>query len=239
MKAGHGRTQLDVDIADIARRYADLGVRHWQTLLILLAVGWLLFSATGYLQDTLLGWRPQDLLTFFDLDVIPVAFLTAATAHSVLWESPGAGPVAALDVAWRAFLSLLAVTLLVRAAVVVGIMFLVLPGLAAIVFLGLAAVIMMAERPGIIASLRQSAEMVLSAVVKVLGAYIIFILSLVAVMFVMLLVAGFASAGFPEPLAGHIMDGAFSAGFSISYTVFAVAIYQVLTEARHAQPTVH
>ncbi|MEM9738974.1 MAG: YciC family protein [Pseudomonadota bacterium] len=239
MKAGHGRTKLDVRLVDIARRYGDLGVHHWQTLLVLMLFSWVAFTLVGYVQDTVLAWRPEDLLTFFDLDVVPVAFVTAACAHAVLWGVPGAGPAASMGVARRAFVSVLAVTLLVRIAVVFGLIALVIPGLAMIVFLGLAAVIMVAERPGVFASLRQSFEMVLSAFVKVIGAYIVFVLSFVGIVFVMIIVVALATVNLGDPLSGHITDGALSAALSISHTVFAVAVYQVLTEARTAEPTVH
>ncbi|MEL6661556.1 MAG: YciC family protein [Pseudomonadota bacterium] len=241
MKAGHGRTKLDVRIGEIAGRYADLVMGHWRTLLALFGIGWALFALVGYGQDTLLGWTPNDFLTFFDFDVIPVAFVTAATAHAVLWGRPGAGLRGSLDVALRAFGSMLVVTVLVRFAIILGIAFLILPGLAVAILLSLAAVILMAERPGMFASLLQSVQMVLSALGKVIGSYVIYLLSLVGVLFAGALVSAFATINMPEPWSQHISFGALSAALSISHTVFAVAVYQVLTEARSnaPEPTVH
>jgi hypothetical protein len=233
MKAGHGRTKLNVRIADFAGRYADVAIGNWRALALMMPIAWLVFALIGYLQDTVIGWRPQDLLTFFDFDVIAVAFVTAATAQIALWRD---GLGAALGVAQKAFIAILAVVVLVRLAVTIGLVFLVLPGVALAIFLGLAAVITMAERPGIFASLRQSFDMVLSAWAKVLGAYIIYILSLAALVVVALFIVSFATIGVPDPYSGHLADGALSAVLSISHTVFAVSVYQVLTRARDAKP---
>ncbi|MEM1106007.1 MAG: YciC family protein [Pseudomonadota bacterium] len=224
-------------VADLVGRYVELAITNWRLLLFLLPVAWLAFTVFGVLQEEVLGWSPADFATLFDLDLIPVAFVTAATAQAVLWGPSTGGVRQLIAVAGRAFPTMLAVTVLVRLAVVVGFLFLVLPAIAAAILFGLAAVIMMAERPAILASLRQSFDMVLSAAVKVAASYVGYILSLVAIVFAMIIVAAAVAAMVPQPISGHVTDGALAAALSISHTVFAAGIYQVLTEARQAQPS--
>lgn len=238
-QAGHGRTRLNVRVGEIAGRYADLAVGHWRTLLILTVIGWVLFAAIEILQSSIFGWEPGDLVTLFDFDLVPIAFLTAATAHSVLWGKPGEGAVGSMSVAVRAFVPILAVTVLVRIAVLTGFLLVVLPGLAMIVLLGISAVIMMAERPGILSSLVQSVQRIWSAIGPVIGGYVVYVLSLVGLLFGATMIATIAAAFVPSSVSEQIAFAALSAVLSISHTVFAVAVYQVLNEASKATPTVH
>lgn len=238
-QAGHGRTRLKVRVGEIAGRYADLAIGHWRTLLILTAMGWVVFAGVEYLQATVFGWQPDDLITLFDFDLLPVAFITAATAHAVLWGRPGEGAVGSMSVALQAFVSILAVTVLVRLAVLLGFLFLVLPGIAISVLLGLSAVIMMAERPGILASLTQSVQRVWSAIGPVIGGYVVYVLSLVGLLFGAVIVSSVLGALMPGPWSETMAFALLSAVLSVSHTVFAVAVYQVLAEASRAEPTVH
>lgn len=222
-----GRTS----VPRIASAYGELLLGHWPRLLALYAIGWALVTGIYLLQADVFGYHPRDLGIFFELDILPIAYLTAAVAQATLWGQPGDPVRACLEIAGRAFVSVLAVTVLARIAITVGLVTLVIPGIAAMILFGLSAVIMMAERPGIIAAMSDSVQRVWSNFSAVLISYLIYVLSLIAFVFASGFTGAVVTAFLPGGWDQHVMGGALSAALSVSHTVFAVAVYRAIVAA--------
>lgn len=215
----------------IVTGYTGLLLAHWDRLLILFAVGWAMTSAVMLVQVNLIGYDPKDMGMFLQANLLPIAFITGAVAQATLWGEPGDPVTTCLDVATRAFIPLLAITLVSRIVISAGLVALVLPGIALTMLFGLSGVIMIAERPSVFRALKESVLRVWRSFGAVLVSYIVYLISLLVLAFASAFAGGIVAAFLPGSLDGQVVGGAMTAMFSLSHTVFAVAIYKEISGA--------
>ena len=214
--------------------YTRLLAGHAPRLIMLFVAGWFLVTLLLVVQLRVLGYRPTDLQSFFQMDLIAVALITAAVAQATLWGSPGDPLRICLSVAQRAFVPVFAITLLARFLIVIGFVVLVLPGIAMMILFGLSAVIMIAERPNMLSAMRESVLRVWRNFGAVLVSYLVFLLSLLVFSFAAAFVGAIVSAFLPGSVDNLVVGGAMMAMLSVVHTVFAVAVYQAIATAEYA-----
>lgn len=188
----------EFSIADALRLQSSLMSRD-ASLLPLVGAVWfgLVVILTGFMQSGLLIGPTA-------VSLLAGSFFSAVLTYSAVGRyTPSLNE--AVSVAGRAYLTVLAVSVLGFAVTMIGFFLLVLPGIAAMVLFGLVVPIVMAERPGIIETFRRSFDLVWPFVMPVLGFVVI-------VAIPAFIVIGLASA-FIEGLLPGLTGQAISAGF--------------------------
>lgn len=208
----------------------------WRDLLIIFAATWAAVFAAEAVERAVLPF--MDSFYFLSLSLVPLAFATGMVAHRLLWDwQPSLGECA--QIASRAFLPLLAVLALTRLAISLGFVLLILPALAAFILLALAPIILMAERRPVMACMTASVQRLLPHIMKILGAYIVFLLVFVGGIFFMVVVAVLFIGFLPDDGTREaVLDAGLSAVASLLHTSYAVAIYMALSrfEETHGRP---
>ena len=218
---------------DISSEFVMRARPAWRDLLIIFVGTWAAVFVAETVESAVLPFLGE--LHFLSLSLIPLAFATGMVAHRLLWEwQPSLGECA--GIAARAFLPLLAILALTRLAIAVGFVILLLPALAAFILLALAPVILMAERRPIPSCMIASVERLLPHILKILGAYIVFLLVFVAGVFLMVIVSVLFIGFLPDDGTREaVLDAGLSAVASLLHTSYAVAIYMALSRFEETQ----
>lgn len=137
----------------------------------------------------------------------------------------------AASVASRAYLPVLAVSVISFVAAMIGLIFLIIPGLVIMVLFALVVPIVMAERPGIVATFRRSVDLVWPSILPILG----FVLIIAIPAFIVIAVGSALVEAIIPGMTGIAVSGGLQAAASGILSIYAsAAVYLTLTGGQPA-----
>lgn len=211
----------------IASAFAESIITRWQVLLILLGLAWAAAAAAKAVQGMIFGFEAGAVMGVFGLDIVPTAFFAAAVAHAVLWDwRPGVRE--SLDVALKAFVTMLIILALYRLLFMIGLAFLFIPGLIIVFIFTFAPVLVMAQRPSIIQAFFGSFQIIKDHVPAMIAGYIVFFLACVGTLFVGAVVAGIATIGLSEAATDVILEAMLATVLSVLHITFAASAFKAV-----------